>query len=390
MIKIFNNSKLEINNSLGMYIHIPFCIKKCYYCDFYSIPCQEKSYLDKYVRALIKEIQARYQQMPSKNIGSIYLGGGTPSLLEVDQLKAILQASRQFNLVPGVEISIEVNPATLTKAKLEGLAEVGVNRISIGVQSFFDDELARLGRVHNSLAVMETVELLHNWGWKNFNLDLIYGLPGQSLPRWNQTLQKAVACEPAHLSVYLLQLEEQTPMGRDVATGRLQMLDEDEEWYMYNQAMEYLKNKGYIQYEISNFCRKGRECRHNLVYWQGREYLGVGAGAVSYIDGCRILNQPNLMQYCEKLFEDKPWPVKELEHITGRELMVDALLLGLRLNAGINLMEFRQRFGVDIFSEFKEVITHYIERGLLIIENGSLKLTNEGKFLSNQVLCDFI
>lgn len=329
--------------------------------------------------------------MSAVQLESIYLGGGTPSLLNGQQLKSILQTvANEFTLLPGAEISLEANPATLDKVKLAQMEEAGINRISLGVQSFFDDELALLGRIHNADAVMETIELLHARGWKNFNLDLIYGLPGQSLDKWLQSLKRAVDCSPSHLSLYLLQLEEQTPMGKDVAGGRLKMLDEDNEWYMFDQAMEYLEGKEFEHYEISNFCRSGYECRHNLRYWQAEEYLGLGAGAVSFINGSRFINEPYLKQYIDTLSSGEQWPVKELEHMLGRELMIDALILGLRLCAGIDLDQFKQRFGVDITSEYKEIIAYYRNRGLLNIVNGHLKFTKAGYFLSNQVLCQFM
>ena len=376
---------------MGVYIHIPFCIKKCNYCDFFSIPYYDKSYLDKYTQALLNEIKVRGQQMPSVQLESIYLGGGTPSLLNGQELKSILQTiTHEFNLLPDAEISLEANPATLDKIKLAQMEGAGINRISLGVQSFFDDELALLGRVHNAKAVLETIELFHTRGWKNFNLDLIYGLPGQSLDKWMQSLKQAVDCGPAHLSLYLLQLEEQTPMGKDVAGGRLKMLDEDDEWYMFDQAMEYLEGKEFEHYEISNFCRPGYECRHNLRYWQAEEYLGLGAGAVSFVNGSRCINEPQLQQYIDALSTGKQWPVKELEDMSERELMIDALILGLRLCAGIDLNQFKQRFGVDITSDYKEIIAYYRDRGLLNIANGHLKFTKAGYFLSNQVLCQFM
>lgn len=329
--------------------------------------------------------------MPSVQLESIYLGGGTPSLLNGQQLKSILQTvANEFTLLPGAEVSLEANPATLDKAKLAEIEEAGINRISLGVQSFFDDELALLGRIHNANAVMETIELLHALDWKNFNLDLIYGLPGQSLDKWMQSLKQAVNCSPAHLSLYLLQLEEQTPMGKDVAGGRLKMLDEDDEWYMFDQAMEYLEGKKFEHYEISNFCRTGYECRHNLRYWQAEEYLGLGAGAVSFVNGSRYKTKPQLQQYVDALSTGKQWPVEKLEDMSGRELMIDALILGLRLCAGIDLEKFKQRFGVDITSEYQKIIAYYRDRGLLNIVNGHLKFTKAGYFLSNQVLCQFM
>jgi len=376
---------------MGMYIHIPFCIKKCRYCDFYSIPGGSKYDLDNYTRALLEEIRIRAEQMPSVQVESIYLGGGTPSLLDGKQLKAIITTCcGRFNILPGAEISMEANPATLDNDRLAAIEEAGMNRLSLGVQSFSNDELELMGRVHDAKAVMDTIELLHSRGWKNFNLDLIYGLPGQSVQRWQQNLEQAVDCKPAHLSLYLLQLEKKTPMGQEVAQGRLQMLDEDDEWCMYQQAMDHLEDRGFEHYEISNFCLPGWECRHNLVYWQAREYLGLGAGAVSFVAGRRYMNRPNLSEYTDALLSGKLWPVDILEHMSGRELMIDALILGLRLCEGIDLSDFRQRFGVDISSEYNEIIVQYMDRGLLNMANGRLSFTREGYFLSNQVLSHFI
>jgi oxygen-independent coproporphyrinogen-3 oxidase len=374
-----------------MYVHIPFCIKKCNYCDFFSLPFKDQSYLDKYTQALLNEVKVQGQQMRSVQLESIYLGGGTPSLLNGKQLKSILETiAKEFTLLSGAEVSLEANPATLDNVKLAQMEEAGINRISLGVQSFFDDELALLGRIHNVKAVMETIELLHARGCKNFNLDLIYGLPKQSLDKWMQSLKQAVDCSPSHLSIYLLQLEEETPMGKDVANGRLQMLNEDNEWYMFDQAMEDLEGKGFEHYEISNFCRSGYKCRHNLRYWQAEEYMGLGAGAVSFIGNSRIINEPHLKQYVDTLLAGEQWPVKELERMSERQLMIDALILGLRLCAGVNLDQFKQRFGVDITSEYKEIIAYYRDRGLLNIGNGHLKFTKAGYFLSNQVLCQFM
>ncbi len=205
-----------------------------------------------------------------------------------------------------------------------------------------------------------------------------------------QSLKRAVDCSPSHLSVYLLQLEEETPMGKDVADGWLKMLDEDDEWYMFDQAMEYLEGKEFEHYEISNFCKPGYECHHNLRYWQAEEYLGLGAGAVSFIEGSRYVNEPHLKQYVDALSTGEQWPIDELEHMSGRELMIDGLILGLRLCAGIDLEKFKQRFGVDITSEYKEIIAYYRSNGLLNIVNGHLKFTKAGYFLSNQVLYQFI
>ena len=375
----------------GIYIHIPFCLKKCAYCDFFSLPLLADEELESYTCALLREMDLVARSFSQTQINTIYFGGGTPSLLDATQIERLLQSLRQrFQVADASEITLEANPATLTAGKLEGLLRAGINRLSLGVQSFNDDELRLLGRVHNSRAVLETLELLQRYGLSNYNIDLIYGLPGQSIAKWRKNLEQAADISPPHISLYLLQLDPTTNMGRAVAANQIRLLDEEKEADMYYQGIDFLQAQGYEHYEISNFCRPGRECRHNLLYWQAHEYIGLGAGAVSYAAGRRYRNSPNIEGYQSELECGRSQPVEELERMVGRELVADAIILGLRLSQGIELGEFECRFGVDLLGEYATQISTCEEQGLLELKNGRLSLARAGYFLSNQALCQFM
>lgn len=375
----------------GLYIHIPFCLQKCHYCDFYSEPLKYREWLERYTAALLVEIEQQAQIFAPGRITSIYLGGGTPSLLSSDQLERIIEAvSRNFVIDDSAEISIEANPATLDTPWLEQLLSMGINRLSIGVQSFSDQELIILGRVHNRREIMDSIELLHKTGLKNFNIDLIYGIPGQSIDDWISNLEQAVECAPRHLSAYLLQPGDHTPMAVDVEKGRLALLDDEIEAAMYYKTLEFLQERGFEHYEISNFCQPGYECRHNINYWQAGEYIGIGAGAVSYTNFRRYLNRVNWQEYVNFLENGQGCKVEELEKMSAPELLADAMITGLRMSRGICLKEYSERFNRDVIFEYAAIIDSGIAKGLLKMENGQLSLTKKGYFLSNEVLCQFI
>lgn len=381
----------ESKRQFGLYIHVPFCIKKCDYCDFFSVPLASKDWLDRYAACAAAEIEQRAISLPDAEVSTIYIGGGTPSLLTGKQLEDIICAvGRNFKVADNVEVSMEANPATLNDVKIREIINAGINRLSLGVQSFSDDDLKVLTRIHNSSDVLKVIEILHARGLKNFNIDLIYGVPGQSIDRWIKNLETAIKCEPRHLSAYLLQLEENIPMARDVVSRKIQLLGEDTEYLMYKQTREYLNENGFEHYEISNFCRQGFECRHNLIYWQACEYIGIGPGAVSFIDGNRFINKPQLEEYLLSLENRSDWPVNTLENMSPFELATDAIILGLRLCKGIDIEQFNNRFNIDIISEYNRSISSGINKGLLELKNGHICLTKQGYFLSNEVLCQFI
>lgn len=373
--------------TLGIYIHIPFCLRKCSYCDFYSLPLAESHLpLDDYVYSLVREIDRCDSYIAGAPVESIYMGGGTPSLLQEGQVERIMKAvKRQFHLLPECEITLEANPATLTPGKLAGWRGAGINRISLGVQSFHEQDLQVLGRMHDGEQALQAIAMLQGEGFANVNLDLIYGIPGQTMERWKENLVRALQLEPAHLSLYLLQLEAETPLARSINKGMYQCNGEDNDVQMYLEALEYLEQQEFNHYEISNWSRPGYQCRHNLRYWEAREYAGFGAGAVSYLRGARFMNRPDVSVYMGSWLSGAPAPVVSLETMQGQEVVADALILGLRLCAGVDLQAFSARFGEDALQPFAAAIEQSVQDGLLKVEKGGLKLTKPGYMLSNAV-----
>lgn len=376
--------------SMGIYIHIPFCLHKCNYCDFYSRAVNDPDLMERYTRSVINELRLRRNEI-SRSFSTIYLGGGTPSLLKPVQIEKILAAVfAYYQARDEAEISMEINPATVNLQDLKDLRSAGVNRISIGVQSFSDTELKILGRMHSGRDAATVLNDVTQAGFDNFNLDLIYGLPGQTMSAWRDNLKLAVDFNPQHISAYLLQLDPATPLARDIEAGVFNCLDDEEEARLYYFTLDYLQDYGYQHYEISNFARPDRECRHNLLYWQSRPYLGIGSGAVSFNGGQRILNQPPLDRYVEDLLDYRRPPAKILEDMDSRQKINDAVIMGLRLCSGISREDFLYRFGIDILREYQDIINACQNRGLLELKNDRISLTKNAYFLSNQVLCQFI
>jgi oxygen-independent coproporphyrinogen-3 oxidase len=373
----------------GLYIHIPFCLRKCGYCDFYSV-LPEPGMISRYIRALLTELSLAAELQPG-SLETIYFGGGTPSLLAPEQVAEILQvAGTCFKINQNVEITLEANPGTFDYQKVRGYREAGVNRISIGAQSFAPDLLQILGRSHTVQHIFQAVEYCRRAGFDNLNLDLIYGIPGQDEQALEDTLCQAVQLEVDHISAYLLQLAPETPMGRQVSCRQVEMLPEDMELDQYTRIINRLTRAGYHQYEISNFARMGKECRHNLLYWQGGEYLGLGAGAVGYLNGSRIKNYGDVTAYMTAL-EAGQLPLREeLELVTGQDLWQERIIMGLRLTRGINFSRFQEQYGIDILSEFADVLKVCTDTGLMEISGEQMRLTRRGFFLSNEVFCRFL
>ncbi len=375
---------------IGIYIHIPFCLHKCDYCDFYSLPIVDPIILENYTCSLIKELERRASLINSPLV-SIFLGGGTPSLLLPQQVERIVDSVfENYKTSSELEISMEANPATVNLQDLKGLRAAGINRLSVGVQSFADIELKTLGRMHGGHEAESMLRDVVKAGFTNFNIDLIYGLPGQTLSSWQENLSLAMNFNPQHISTYLLQLDESTPMARKVKAGTINLLDDELESQLYYTTLDFLAEQGYYHYEISNFARTGYECRHNLLYWQAQEYLGIGSGAVSFINRQRFLNQANVNHYIEAILADHPAQTEILETMTPRQLTADAIILGLRLTGGIKREDFRDRFGIDIMEEYRDVINTCQIQGLLEIENDHIYLAPRAYFLSNQVFSQFM
>lgn len=385
----------------SLYIHIPFCIHRCAYCDFTTYARQEE-FLPAYIDALCREICWVAERAPQRlPVHTIFFGGGTPSLLSTLQFEAILKAVRQkFNLLPQGEISLEANPGTVTLQSLRDLRSLGFNRLSLGVQSTHPEELRKLERIHDYYDVINAVTWSRRADFDNLNLDLIFGLPEQSLSRWQGTIQSILSLYPEHLSLYGLTLERGTPFGRWAQRGLLPVPDNDAAADMYEWASEALEKAGYQQYEISNWAKPGRECLHNLQTWRGKPYLGFGAGAHGCASGMRISNVLRIKTYIEhlqpdRLSEDKPFPLSPATshqiNLSAQDEMQETMLTGLRLiKEGVNADTFFDRFGVQMQDVFGVEIKELTELGLLEWVGLVLRLTKRGRLLGNRVFIRFV
>lgn len=377
--------------AIGLYIHVPFCIKKCQYCDFVSYPLEGKA-SSNYISSLFKEMSVYADKLKpdTKIIDSVYIGGGTPTCLSGDDLAGILDKIFScFDVRDGAEITVEVNPGTVTREKLVSLKKAGVNRLSIGFQSCHPDLLHTLGRIHTFFEAVKTFREARALGYDNINIDLIFGIPGQSYEQWQSCLEKVVRLYPDHISAYNLQLEEGTPLFDMVNKGFLEPCSEDLEADMYQNLIEMLSVSGYVHYEISNFALRGRFCRHNLRYWQNRSFLGLGPAAHSFLDGRRFSNEPDVDRYMEKLMEGY-LPVSWEKKLDVRTEMSETVFMGLRLIEGLDKDEFRKRFGEKVNEVFESEIERLIEMGLLKNLENRICLTAKGLMLGNIVFMQFV
>ncbi|WP_333871305.1 radical SAM family heme chaperone HemW [Desulforamulus putei] len=376
---------------IGLYIHVPFCVQKCLYCDFTSYPVKQGQ-VEQYLRGLAQEIDYYGETFgsPEKQIATIFVGGGTPTCLMSRQLAGILErVSRAFTIMTGAEITTEANPGTVTLASLQELRAAGFNRLSLGVQSTHRELLRVIGRLHDFDQARQAVQFARAAGFENLNLDLIFGLPTQTAAQWRQSVSEILHLQPDHVSCYSLQLEEGTPLTRAIDQGRLAACPEELELAMYRSVIELLVAAGYEHYEISNFARPGYRCRHNLLYWHNQEYLGLGPAAHSHINHTRWGNVEDLDQYVS-LLQAGQRPVKEVQALSHRERMEETVFLGLRLIQGINLTGFRQRFGVDLTDVFGKQVRELAKKGLVELADGHLRLTGKGLPVANQVFAEFV
>jgi oxygen-independent coproporphyrinogen III oxidase len=383
---IMENSKKD----LGLYIHIPFCVKKCDYCDFLSAPADRET-KERYVKALLSEIHNSRHIASGYRVKTIFIGGGTPSSLEENQIYRIMEAIRDVFDLYGKEdgfpeITIEVNPGTVTKEKLLEYKASGINRLSIGLQSADNMELKLLGRIHSYETFLENFKLARELGFGNINVDLISALPNQSLNSWLTTLSKVVLLNPEHISAYSLIIEEGTPFSlRYVQENTNEELDRE----IYENTKEYLKKNGYYRYEISNYAKPGYESKHNSSYWTRGDYLGVGLGASSLLNNTRFQNESDLSSYM-KLSHNPESLRRNTEVLTRNQQMEEFMFLGLRLMEGIQINNFSNLFGTDIYHIYGEVIKKSVKEGLITQNNGNLYLTDKGIDLSNMVLSGFL
>jgi oxygen-independent coproporphyrinogen-3 oxidase len=376
-----------VSHAIALYLHVPFCRRKCNYCSFISYEYREAD-IPAYVSALKAELGQRAR---GERVRSIYFGGGTPTLLSIKQIADILATVGSLFIVEETaEITIEANPGIANMSYLTGIRELGVNRLSLGVQSLNDAELALLGRIHTAAEAREAVRFARGSGFDNLSIDLIYGLPGQTLCDWRKTLDEAIAMDLEHLSLYSLTLEADTPMWRAIEEDSLPDIDPDLSADQYELAEGLLAAHSYGHYEISNWARKGQECRHNLAYWQNLPYLGVGVAAHSYLDGHRFANTKSLDKYLADFSEKLP-PVLDLDEEISHELqLAETVILGLRLGEGIDINNIKNRFGIDILTHYSRQVEEMADVGLLEQIDGHIKLTRRGRLLSNEVFWRFL
>jgi putative oxygen-independent coproporphyrinogen III oxidase len=376
------NSKPDQTEPGGIYVHIPFCVKKCPYCDFYSIT--DTSLKKRFISAVISEMNMTCN-LPFK-LDTLYIGGGTPSVLDTELITRIIETAHSlYKLLPDSEITIEVNPGTVKPEKLKEYKDAGVNRISIGVQSFQERNLKFLGRIHT----VEDADLAIQWardsGFENIGIDLIYGIPGQTQKSWLCDLAKAVSYKPEHLSCYMLTYESGTPMEKDLQKGLFKPLEEEMVGELFTATAEFLAAKGYEQYEISNFARaKSLRSRHNQKYWSFAPYIGLGPSAHSFIEPRRCWNKASVTAYIKDLEEGKP-PIDGQEVLNREQMMTESIFLGLRKADGIDVSEFNRRFDENLFKIFGKQIADFKKEGLIVTNQTSCALTVKGMLFLDSI-----
>ncbi|MEN6356991.1 MAG: radical SAM family heme chaperone HemW [Armatimonadota bacterium] len=381
---------MHLNNAAPVraaYVHIPFCLSKCHYCDFNSYPGME-SHFDEYVHALISEIE-RSQDTPDK-LDSVYIGGGTPTVLSASQLGDILSAiSHRIGISENAEITIEANPGTVDECKLAQLREQNFNRLSIGVQSFDDDYLAMLGRAHDSKQAVDAYYCARRAGFDNISIDLIFAMPGQRLNHWENTLYAALGLEPEHISLYELTIEEGTKFGELCAQDEITLPEEDEQIAMYELAIAKTREAGFEHYEVSNFARSEYRCRHNQVYWRNEPYYGLGAGATSYVFGDRAVRIKDPEDYAAAI-ESGGDAITFSEHLTGRAYLAETLILSLRMIDGVDLDELSKKTNSDIIKEFAREIESLQSKELVELSDSRLRVTHKGLLLLNDISAELV
>ena len=378
-----------MNQKAGIYIHIPFCRTRCSYCDF-ATGIYESSLAERYVKAVIAEIESA-QEGIRLAFDTIYFGGGTPSMLSPDQVEQILTAVRQrFPIDDSAEVTMELNPGTVSIETLKAFRTLGINRASFGAQSFDDHELARLGRSHSVADTLKTFADLRTAGFGNVSFDLIAGLPGQTLSRWQQNVAQALRLAPEHLSFYLLEVHEGTPLAEHIRKGIQPVPDDDLAGVMYEDMLTQALDHGYEHYEISNLALPGFRSRHNTKYWTAAPYVGFGCSAHSF-DGKnrRWSNERDVRRYVE-LIDEGASPVVDDQLLSASAVRAEAVFLGLRVMSGINLKDYRQLFGIDLVEQYNEDLTRFTEAGLVQLDGETLRLTRAGALLSNEVFAAFV
>lgn len=372
----------------GLYVHIPFCSSRCSYCDF-ATGLYQSELAERYVAALLQEI--RTSPHSGAKVDTIYFGGGTPSLLAPAQLDRILAIlSQQFEIDPASEVTLEINPGSVTREKLEAFRNLGINRASFGAQTFDDSELAKLGRSHSAADALKTFAELRNAGFTNISFDLIAGLPGQTLAGWQRNIKQALDLNPEHLSFYLLEVHSGTPLAEHIRRGLQPVPDDDLAGVMYRWMLDHASEAGYEHYEISNLCHPGFHSRHNVKYWTAVPYYGFGCSAHSY-DGQnrRWSNHRDVLKYVETI-ENGASPVVDEQELSETDVRAEALFLAMRLMRGVDVQRYRESFGVDLREAHAADLDRFCKAGLLEFDGDLIRLTRTGALLSNEVFAAFV
>lgn len=375
------------NKKIGIYIHIPFCKQKCYYCDFISF-CNKDDLIENYINALKKEIES---QKIKEEIDTIYIGGGTPSYLESKYIVELMEEIKKKDVLKEAEITIEVNPGTVTEEKLKNYKKSGINRLSIGLQTSKDELLKEIGRIHDFEQFLETYKIARKVGFKNINVDLMIGLPNQKIKDIKETLQKIVDLQPEHISVYSLIVEENTPIAKKIDTGELELPDEELERNMYWYVKSTLELNGYVHYEISNFAKMDYESKHNMNCWAQSEYIGFGTAAHSYINYIRYSNTENVEEYIQNVncrsFE-KNININEIQ--SDDDIRKEFMLLGLRKIDGVKISDFKNKFGDNPIYLYRNILQKLYNEDLIKVDENNIRLTNKGLDLANLVWEEFV
>ena len=381
---------MKNKQALELYIHIPFCVRKCAYCDFLSFPATERAH-ETYVAKLIEEIYGQSAGFQDYCVTSIFLGGGTPSILSADLMRDLFEALYQcFDIAVDAEISIEANPGTLTMEKLHMYRTCGINRISIGLQSADDEELKALGRIHCYDDFLKSFQRARQAGFTNINVDLMSALPGQTVQSLKNTLRKVMMLKPEHISAYSLIIEEGTPFYDRYHADQSAFPDEEMDREMYHLTKEIMAAQGFERYEISNYAKPGYECRHNIGYWTGVDYLGLGLGASSYTHGFRYHNVTDIDEYLSLDLSEGGAAARDIQKMSEKEQIEEFMFLGLRMMKGVSGSEFFERFGLNLWSIYGEVFDRLAAQGLLEVRKPEVRLTELGIDVSNMVLSEFL
>ena len=395
---IINPKDFRNNESLGIYIHIPFCQTKCFYCDFNTYTKIEDQ-IDEYISCVISEINIWGEILGNSSIRSIFFGGGTPSYIDSKYIKIILDSIHEnFYVDKNIEVTLETNPNDVSKNKFIDLISIGINRISMGVQSFDDSLLRMLGRRHDSKEAENSYKTIRETGFDNLSIDLMYGLPYQSIQSWENTLDKSIYLKPNHISLYSLQVENGTPLKSKINSGAYEKPDDDKAAEMYEIAEKKLFNKNFFQYEISNWSKKSFECVHNKIYWENNFYLGIGAGAHSRINNFRFSNIKSPKKYINTLMNNKVLKsetmkidfIENLDSLSYSDEISETMMMGMRLNQGIKLEKFKQKFGKTIYEIFDNEIKKLKNLNLIEINETHIRLSSKGRLLGNEVFQEFI